>query len=172
MALILYKWLMVFASLGFVSEKPLHPFYVSVTEAIHQPATQRFEVVCKIFTDDFEHTLRLANPDVKIDLLNRAMQEQMNPLVVSYLNKHLSIMVNGKPLMLQFAGFEQEEEGILSYFESAPVQHVRQVQVRCDMLYEYKREQMNLFHITVQGKRKSFKLNHPDTEKTVTFDAD
>ncbi|MBX2940119.1 MAG: hypothetical protein KF880_08575 [Ferruginibacter sp.] len=169
MALILYKWLMVLFMPGYLSEKPLHPFYVSVTEVVHQPATGNLEVVCKIFTDDFEHTLRMANPGAKIDLLKNEMQEQMKPLIVSYINTHLKIMVNDRIVPLQFVGYEQEEEGIISYFESVSVPDIQRIQVWCNMLYEYKKEQMNLFHITVHGNRKSFKLNYPDMERTVTF---
>lgn len=169
MALILYKWLMVLFMPWNIADKPLHPFYVSVTEVVHQPSTGNLEVVCKIFTDDFEHTLRMANPGVKVDLLKREMQEQMKPYIESYINKHLKITANGRLVTLQFAGFEQEEEGIVSYFESAPLRNVQQVHVWCNLLYEYKKEQMNLFHITVNGTRKSFKLNHPEVEKTVSF---
>lgn len=169
MALILYKWLMV-AFLQWAPVQPLvHPFYVSVTEVHQHTLDGNLEITCKIFTDDFEHTLRMDNPGVRIDLLRKVMHDEMQPLIAAYIKQHLKLYANGSLVSIQMIGFEQEEEGIISYFESTPVKSVQQLKIWSNLLYEYKEEQMNLFHITVNGKRKSFKLNHPEQEMDVSF---
>lgn len=169
MALILYKWLMMVFLQWAPMQPDVHPFYVSVTEVHQHTPNGNLEITCKIFTDDFEHTLRNANPGVRIDLLRKDMQDEMQPLIASYIKQHLKLYVNGSPVYIQMIGYEQEEEGIISYFESTPVKSVQQLKVWSNLLYEYKEEQMNLFHITVNGKRKSFKLNHPEQQMEVSF---
>jgi len=44
--------------------------------------------------------------------------------------------------------------------------NVKSVGITTDMMYEYKEEQTNIVHITIDGKRKSFKLNAPIKEAT------
>lgn len=154
---------------GMPNEKPLHPFYVSVTEITHNESSKNFEVITKIFTDDFEHTLRIANPNVRIDLIRMEMYEQMSPLVEKYIRQHFQIIVEKKIVALNFVGFEQEEEGILCYFESAPVNTPKTIEIKADLLYEYKKEQLNLFHVRVQGKRISQKLNYPKNKIVFEF---
>ena len=41
----------------------------------------------------------------------------MNKLVADYVQKHLQIKVDGKAAVLQFLGYEQDEEGIVSYYQ-------------------------------------------------------
>src|SRR5947208_11289244 len=102
---IIYKWLIVFALSNFNSQ---HPIFVSVTEIGHNAADKTLEISCKIFTDDLETALR-KKYNTKIDLLDVKLRSVMNPIVNEYIQKHLSIVTDGKRASLQFLGFEQQE---------------------------------------------------------------
>ena len=52
-----------------------HPYYMSVTEFVYNPAEKEVQVSCKIFTDDLEETLRLALKR-KVDLLNTSAKKE------------------------------------------------------------------------------------------------
>jgi hypothetical protein len=168
----LYKWLFVFfffiVSSSFVTNKYLHPYFVTVTEIQHNKKEKILEISCKIFTDDFEKTLR-SNYKTHVDLLNPKDQSKMDKLVTDYIRKHLRIIVNGKILQLQFAGYENEEEAIWCYFQVKNIAAVKKIEVNDDLLFEYKKEQINLLHITVNGKRKSTKLNNPESKASFTW---
>jgi uncharacterized membrane protein len=162
----MYKWLIVFFFTGFLDSH--HPIFVSVTEIEHNAAEKTLEISCKIFTDDFETTLR-KKYNGRIDLLDAKVRTSMNPIVNDYIQKHLKLVVNGKPVELQFLGFEQEEEGIVSFFEVKNIIEVKKVEVINDLLYEYKPQQMEIMHITVKGERKSSRLNNPDSKAEFLF---
>jgi len=162
----MYKWLIVFAFTGFLGS--YHPIFVSVTEIEHDFAEKTLEISCKVFTDDFETTLR-KNYNGKIDLLDEKMRTSMNPIVNDYILKHLKLFVNGKPVALQFLGFEQQEEGIVSFYEVKNIIHVKKVDVVNDLLYEFMPQQMEIIHVTVNGERKSSRLNNPDSMAEFTF---
>lgn len=166
MASILYKWLIVFALTGFISSH--HPIFVSVTEIEHNATSKSLEISCKIFTDDFETALR-KEYNTKVDLLDVKFKSAMNPLVNDYIQKHLSIMADGKPASLQFLGFEQQEEGIISYYEVKNVAKVEKMEVMNNILYEYKSQQMGIIHVMVNGERKSSRLNNPDAKASFQF---
>lgn len=96
------------------------------------------------------------------------MYDKMKPLVEKYIRNHFKLTADNKNVELSFVGFEQEEEGILSYFESAQMHKPTAISVKSDLLYEYKKEQVNIFHVKVGGQRVSHKLNNPNSE--VSFD--
>lgn len=166
MASILYKWLIVFSSTFLATTS--HPIFVSVTEINHNATNKTLEISCKIFTDDFEQTLRQQH-NTTIDLLNNSMKPKMNPLVNAYIQQHLQIAADGKKLSLQFLGFEQQEEGIISYFQANNVATVKKITVTDNILYTTKPQQMQIVHVMVNGERKSSRLNNPDDQVDFVF---
>jgi len=168
MASILYKWFLAASLFVFCSSGEMHPIYVSVIEIEHNAKDKTLEISCKIFTDDFEKTLRQVYK-THVDLLKPADKEAMNKLVNGYVQKHLQINVDGKDVQLKFLGYEQIEEGIYSYYQADNINTVKNITVTDDILYEYKDQQMSLIHVTVNGIRKSTKLNNPDTKASLGF---
>lgn len=166
MAAIFYKWFLSFALGALISGD--HPIFVSVTEIGHNAAAKTLEISCKIFTDDFEATLR-KNHSTKIDLLNANMRTAMNPLVSDYILKHLTIITDGKRASLTFLGFEQQEEGVISYFEAKNIPAVKKIDVVNNILYDEKPQQMEIIHVMVNGERKSSRLNNPDDRVSFEF---
>lgn len=167
MASLLFKW---FLLATFTWGQPvafLHPIFVSVTEISHNAKEKTLEISCRIFTDDFEQALRKTT-NIKIDLLKPADKAAMDKLVNDYVQKHLRLWVGGKQVSFKYLGYEQDEEAVQSYFQAGPVAEVRSIRVQDDILFEEKPQQMNLLHITVNGNRKSTRLNNPDDE--VSFD--
>lgn len=141
----------------------LHPLFISVTEIAHNQKDKTVEISCKIFTDDFEKTLRRYTKE-KVDLLNPALRTQMDKLVNGYIQKHLTLQINNKPVTLNYLGFEQQEEGVTSYFEVENIADVKKIKVFDNLLYEYNIQQMGIIHTIVNGTRKSSKLNNPEVD--------
>jgi hypothetical protein len=174
MVSILYKWFLLgclFSANGpkkAIGSLSSHPIYVSVTEIEHNAKDKTLEISCKIFTDDFEQVLR-RKYKTKIDLINPAFKKAMNELVSDYVKKHLLLKVNGGVVDLQFIGFEQQEEGITSFYQVNNIMFVHKIEVTDDILYDYKEQQMGIIHVIVQGNRKSSKLNNPDAVVVFEF---
>ncbi len=164
----LFKWLMIG---GLLTSQPAienHPIFVSVTEIEHNAAEKTLEISCKIYTDDFEKTLREAYK-THVDLLDAKYKSAMNKLVADYVQKHLLLKVDGKTVALQFVGYEQEEEGIISYYQVNNIPSVKKIDIINNILYEYKSEQMGIMHLTVGGKRQSTKLVNPSNKVSLEF---
>ena len=138
-----------------------HPIYVSVTEIEHNAKDNTLEISCKIFTGDLEAVLK-KNNKIKVDLLAPTDKKAMEVLVSNYIQQHLKIIVNEKPVLLSFVGYEQNEETIQTYFQVDQVKSIKSMEVQDNILYEYKSEQISIIHVIVDGKRKSTKLNNPE----------
>jgi hypothetical protein len=166
MASILFKWLLI-GGLVF-NPATYHPIFVSVTEIEHNAKEKTLEISCKIFTDDFEKTLR-STYKTYIDLLKPKDKEAMNKLVADYVQKHLLIKADGKPVALQFLGYEQDEEGIVSYYQVNNIASVKKLDITDNILFEYKEQQISIIHATVNGNKKSTKLVNPEDKYSFEF---
>lgn len=163
-----YKWLFIGSVWIMCASLKPHPFFVSVTEIEHNAKDKTLEISCKIFTDDFEKTLRTAYK-THVDLYNAAEKTAMDKLVKDYVTKHLSISVDGKIQTLQYKGYEHLEEAIYSYYLVENVNTVKKIDIANTILYDYKEEQMSIIHVTVGGKRQSTKLVNPEERTEFSF---
>ena len=183
MASILFKWLLVSSLLNFntFSNSPSsggestgrgsggsHPIFVSVTEIEHNTKEKTLEISCKIFTDDFEKALR-ATYKTSVDLLKPKDKNAMNKLVDDYVQKHLLLKVDGKAGTLQFLGYEQDEEGIESFYQVNNIAAVKKLDITDNILFEFKKEQISIIHTTVNGNKKSTKLVNPEEKASFEF---
>lgn len=168
MAGILYKWLLGVATCFFFSGAGMHPIYVSVAELEYNSKARSLEVSCKLFTDDFEKTLR-TQYKTAVDLVNPPNRAAMDKLVNEYVLKHFSITINGQQVPLKYLGYEEIEEGIYSYFEAGGVAPPKSLEIYNTLLYTNHEQQMGLMHVTVNGSRKSTKLNNPESRVKLSF---
>jgi ribosomal protein L23 len=172
--LILFSWSLLFGTGNFLVHKAenknlhKHPFYVSVTQIEENTKESILEVSCRIFTDDFEKTLRMHYTN-HIDLLNPPDKAKMNQLINDYITKHLSISIDEKRHPLQFVGYEKNEEAVECYFQVNNISVKKNISVFNNLLFEYKPEQINIVHVTVKGKRKSRQLINPDAKVNFEF---
>jgi hypothetical protein len=162
MANTLYQWLLV----GYTAL--IHPFFVSMTDINYNDNNKSLEISVRIFTDDFENTLRKYHQD-KIDILHPANQEQMNVYVKDYIQQHLQMKVDDKAVQLSFVGYEQQSESIWTYFEVNKVDKVKKVEIVNNLLHDYNTNQINMMHIKVKGNEQSDKLNYPSTTALFLF---
>jgi hypothetical protein len=145
-----------------------HPIFMSVTEIEHNAKTKSLEISCKIFTDDFEKALR-ATYKTKVDLLDGLLRAEMDKLVNDYVKKHLLIAIDGKQTVIKYVGYENIEDGIYCYFEIENILAPKKLTITDDILYEYKKEQISILHVTVGGKRQSTKLSNPEKLAEMRF---
>ncbi len=145
----------------------LHPFFVSVIEINHNAKEKSVEVSMRIFTDDFEGALKKFS-NTKVDLANPANKEAIDKIIVSYIKQKMYLQIDGKPVLLEYVGYEIKKESVWLYFEIDNIATLKKVQVNCNLLYECQEKQMNIFHVNANGKEKSYKLDNPAT--TTSFD--
>jgi hypothetical protein len=166
MVKVLFSWMFVLAAPLWLAGGARHPLFISITEIEHNAKEQSVEVTCRIFTDDFENTLKKIY-NTKVDLFADE-HKNANTLIADYINKHLKITADGKALALKFVGYERQKEACWCYFEAAGVAAPKKIAVTNDLLHDYSEKQINMMNVTVNGDRKSYKLNYP--EKTASFE--
>lgn len=172
MAVSLYKWLLPAVLLFSAGKQPVllpakHPFYVSVTEINHNAKDKTLEISCKMFTNDLEATLEKA-ANTKINL-SGADKTNADKFITAYISKHLQLKVDGRPVALEFVGTENEAEATWTYFQVSNIAAVKRIDMMNNILYESFPSETSIIHVSVNGNRKSTRLNNPDANVSFEF---
>lgn len=177
MVLLSFKWLFV-SLLSLLSVHPqnskpataasFHPLYVSVTEIHHNAKDKALEISCKIFVDDMEETLK-KNYKTKVDLSSQQHHEQNDKLIADYISRHLVFVADGKPQKLSYVGYEKDSEAVYCYFEVPNLPAVKKLDVTNSILQDFNTSQINIMHVYVNGSRKSYKLDYPNSQASFAF---
>ncbi|PWS28140.1 hypothetical protein DHW03_11345 [Pedobacter yonginense] len=158
---------LAFALSGFFKSSK-HPLHVSTTEVNFNAKDKTLEISAKIFTDDFESVLVKLYKQ-KTDLSNPSIKQKMDELVKKYLISHLQLKANGKPVALNYIGFEIDHEATNIYLEVEKIPALKSVEVNDTILYDMFEDQMSIVHIVKASVRKSTKILYPDKSFTANF---
>lgn len=145
-----------------------HPLHLSASTFNCNAKTGTIEISCRIFTDDLENLIG-SKYQVKPDLSASSRHKEMDVLLNKYMSGSLQLAVNGKPVRLSYLGFENDNEAVILYMETAKVGLVKQLVTTCTVMYDQFDDQTNIFHITRNGDRRSFKLSFPEKKFSSTL---
>jgi hypothetical protein len=148
--------------------KAFHPIHVSTTNIEFNAKDDKLEVICTIFTDDFEAALtkQFHQP---ADLTKAEAHKAMDMLVKNYVLANVKIKPGAVPANLNYLGFEINREAVDVYFESDKIAPVKTIAADISLLQNLFDDQINIVHITVNGVRKSEKLDYPDKRVMQSF---
>jgi hypothetical protein len=151
-----------------VAPKNLHPLHVSTSDISYNAQDGKLEVICTIFTDDFETALT-KQYHTKTDLAKPALHTAMDALVKQYLAANLHLKANAAAAPLNYVGFEINREAVNVYLESDKIAPPKKIEAEVSLLHNLFDDQLNIVHMTVNGNRKSEKLDYPNKTVTQTF---
>jgi hypothetical protein len=145
-----------------------HPLHLSSTELNYDAKTMTIQISCRIFTDDFEDLIG-KKYKVKPDLSSAAKHKEMDQLINKYMAAHIGLAANGKAIRLNYLGFENDNEAVVVFLESEKVKGIKKLETTSTVLYDIFDDQINIFHLTSSGERKSFKLTYPEKVMVSVF---
>jgi hypothetical protein len=157
---------------SFASTKPLktnlHPLHISTTDIAYNGQDNKFEVICTIFVDDFESALS-KEYHTPADLLKPAARAAAEVLVKKYIAGHVIVKPNQSAVNLNYLGYEIKDAAVNVYLESDKTASFKKVDVDISLLHNLYQDQINIVHITVNGNRKSDKLDWPNRKLSQVF---
>ena len=156
------QWLTV----AFISM--FHPFYVAVIDINHNTKAGSLEISIRVFTPDLEQTLQKYS-NTKIDIANSKDNTLLDKQISTYINQKIQFKVNGQSANIIYIGHEIQNESVWIYAEIAKVTQLKKLDINCNLLYDYKDLQSNIFHVKSNGNEKSFKLDYPKSITSFEF---
>jgi len=70
---------------------------------------------------------------------------------------------------LSYIGFEKEKESAYCYFQVENIFSLKKIDIKNSILQDFTTDQINIIHVTVNGKRQSTKLDYPNTNARFSF---
>ena len=129
--------------------------------------TKEAGVSTKFFTEDFEEALNKFSQQ-KINLKSGDV-ELNKKIIAKYLASHLTVSINKNKVNITLSGYELDTDATWCYYTVGSFNKVTDIDLVCDFLYEVKDEQTNIFHVMVDGTRKSNMLDNPEKQVHLTF---
>lgn len=146
-----------------------HPFYFSLSTIKINASQKRIEISCKLFTDDLENALNQLNKN-KIMLSASTKDSKVNAVLYDYLSERFKIWINGKPITLNFVGFEVENEVTWCYLEAdVNLNTENKMNLINTLLYDFLPDQTNLVQFESQNINTTERVNNPDKEISFNF---
>jgi hypothetical protein len=131
----------------------LHDFHTSLAEVEYNARSRNFEVAIRVFSDDLEKALRVANPDQKIRVDGTKASD---PAVSAYMKKHFSISDSKRSGEINFIGTEMEGDVTWIYFEITGLDPKSNLSLQNLVLFESFDDQKNIVNVKIKDHRKTF----------------
>jgi hypothetical protein len=148
----------------------VHPIHISVTEINYNEKSKSLQMTTRIFADELELGVRAQRKEPELDLLEPKNGVATKQMVQNYLLEHIKIKIDGKPVKMNFLGFEKEDISIVSYIEIESVKKLKTLEVFNDLVTELHDDQSNLVHVTYKSPVKSTRLTRDNPKEVFTFE--
>jgi len=150
-----------------LSALPAHDFHASITQIDVNADTKRLEVAVKLFTDDLEAAIQpMGQPPLHLGTTKE--HERTATLLAAYLQRHLALQLNGRPVSLKYIGKENEADATWCYLESEPTGSFSVLTATNTLLLSQFDDQVNIIHLNRKDSKQA-KLTNASITK-VTFD--
>lgn len=147
--------------------KTKHPFYLGLTE-INYKESGDLQVSIRLFSNDLENALE-QNYGNKVDLLNPKNKQQTDSLLNLYIIKKFTVNYNQKNILLNYLGYEKEEESIWIYYELLKVKKPKSMVVSNTLLYELFPSQSHIIRVKQTSFTESKKITNPTHKAEFIF---
>lgn len=147
--------LVIFASLSFKATP--HKFYLSVTEIEYKPEKEDLQIVSRVFINDFEDVLE-KRYGAEISLSEEKEKGPVQKLIQKYLNTKFHILIDGKPIEIQYLGKKYEDDQLVLFLEGVHLKPFKKIAVTNAVLTDLFDEQKNVVNVKIQDEIKSILL--------------
>jgi hypothetical protein len=104
-----------------------------------------------------------------VELTTPKDAKKAQQMVSDYVKKHLVIKIDGKPVTLEFIGYEVEGASLWSYYQVKNISAVQKIEVSNNLLYEMYDSQISIVHAQVGSNKKSSRATNPETNMVFEF---
>ncbi len=134
-----------------------HPFYISLTEIRYNPKEKSLEISQKIFRDDLENALT-GQYKTRVNFLAPGNKADLEKKIKNYILENNDISINGEKVVLNYLGYELEEEAIWFYLEALKIPSPKSADIRNSILHKNFDSQQNIVNFYLGKSPKSLIL--------------
>lgn len=142
-----------------------HKFYTSITDISYNSSSKSYEIIIKLFVDDFDKVLdeKYGN---SLQLGTEKEIEDKDNLVEQYLRVNFYLKSGSKEYDYEFLGKEADRDYIWIYIEVPKVKLKNEIMIRNTLLFDVFKDQTNLINFETETGIKSTTLHKDLKEHT------
>jgi hypothetical protein len=138
------------AFLPAASPAEAHPIHLSVMEVYTEPENEKLGFSITFFMDDFGVAAEYDKYAPKIN----SGKMTVDDLILSHLQQHLKVKVNGKSIRYQIREKESNFPAVTCYMEvKEKIREVQTIEVENTLLLDMFNDQKNMVHLRIPGKK-------------------
>jgi uncharacterized protein YlxP (DUF503 family) len=144
----------------------MHKYFVSISEANYNAASQTFEVSIKFIGHDLEKALSEGGVPA-LYLGTEKEDSKANEYLQKYIEKKMHFVADGKSLAFHFIGKEiNNDDFIYCFIESEPITNPTKITIKNTLLMELFPEQKNAVYLTIGDKQLNYSLDKNKVSET------
>jgi len=142
-----------------------HDHYVSITTININKHSQKLEVTLQLTAHDIEYYFE-KEKNIHLHLGTEKENPKSNQAIAKYIQNHLTISVDDKPVIIKYLGKETKlDETLWLYFEGDLPKMLPSISIKNDLLLQSFENQQNIVHLEGLIKE-SFTFNGLIKERT------
>lgn len=141
-----------------------HKYYISITEITHNAQNQRLQINLKVFFDDLQEALYIEDGEKIVEV------EQSKIAIQNYINRHLSIVIDGERKPLVFQKYEHQVDALWWHMYVEEVDEIQEeIKIKNSIFLTLFSSQTNLINYfpASNKKAKGLLLNRQKQEGTI-----
>lgn len=140
-----------------------HPIHVSMTNIEYNKTEKAYNVIIKVFTDDFEANI-LQLYKVNLNTSKENEFANYNKIASEYVNKYFKINLDDKNYSLKFLSKKTNFEATWLSFKLSDVKATaKNAEIINNIMNQFYRDQTNLVIFTKEEFQQAFNMNYTDT---------
>jgi hypothetical protein len=163
-----YKIVLLLTVFTLMTSFAIHKFYVSVTQIDYVPKKQRIEITSRIFIDDLDKGLK-NKYSKNVYLATKKEIPEADKLIQQYLEEKIRLVVNNKPLKLQYISKEVEDDVLICYLKASYSEKITTFEIFNTILTEMFSDQKNIVHTDINSNKKSVLLTYSERSTLLEF---
>jgi hypothetical protein len=160
--------LVCFLTLSSFKANRSHEFYLSVTEIEYKKDAGTFQIISRVFIDDFQKVLN-KRYGKNISLSHEKETGDVENSINKYLSQKLQIQINGEKFQLNYLGKEYEGDQLILYVEVENVPDFNRIEVTNAILTDLYDDQKNVVHVKKGEQLKSLLLEKDQDSGVINF---
>lgn len=154
---------------GFITI-PTHEYYVSTCHIEHNATEKTLEMALNVFSDDLEIALEKEANITQLFLGQDREHKSADHYIFKYIQTHTSLIINDKPIELEYVGKEVALDGMWCYLTAFNIEKMNSISIKSSFLYDTFPAQTNIFHCTSNTNEKSIWLRKENNQGSLFFE--
>lgn len=138
-----------------------HKYYLSLTQINYKPDSKSVQVIINVFMDDIEIALNKEN-GIDLRLNTKKELKDNDAYFKTYLKENLQFKVDGVVKDFLYIGKEYEGDLVFFYLEIEPINQLKTLEIKNNILVKYFPQQQNLTKCKLGDTNKTMLLTKED----------